>query len=145
MSVGVPAYRGEQVLRQSLPALLASDVPRAQWELIDVDDASPDDTAAVAAEYADVVVRLRGGPRGPAYARNRGTEASRGEIIVFIDADVCVDSPTLGKFVAAFRTEPELAAVFGSYDANPSAPGIVSQFRNLLHHHVHHQNAGEAE
>ncbi|HEU4370168.1 MAG TPA: glycosyl transferase, partial [Methylomirabilota bacterium] len=32
---------------------------------------------------------------------------------------------------------PDVAAVFGSYDAMPRAPGLVSQYRNLLHHFVH--------
>jgi hypothetical protein len=110
-----------------------------------VDDASGDDTAEVAAEYADTVLRLEGSARGPAYARNRGAEAARGEVLVFIDADVCVHPPALGAMAAAFLTDSGLAAVFGSYDANPTSPGLVSQFRNLLHHHVHHLGAGRAE
>jgi hypothetical protein len=36
-----------------------------------------------------------------------------------------------------FKEEPELDAIFGSYDADPAAPGLVSQFRNLLHCFVH--------
>ena len=40
--------------------------------------------------------------------------------------------------------DPGLAAVFGSYDDRPEAPGTVSQFRNLLHHHVHQEGAGPA-
>src|SRR5690606_34456798 len=35
-----------------------------------------------------------------------------------------------------------LAAVFGSYDDEPAAPGFLSQYRNLLHHFVH-QHASE--
>jgi GT2 family glycosyltransferase len=145
LSVVVPAHRGEVVLRQSLPALLASELPRTEWELIVVDDASGDDTAVVAAAWADVVVRLRTRPRGPAYARNRGAEIARGSIVVFIDADVCVHADTLSRIAGAFRDDADLAAVFGSYDAAPDAPGLVSQFRNLLHHHVHQLNAGAAE
>jgi GT2 family glycosyltransferase len=145
LSVVVPAHRGEEVLRRSLPALLGSGLPRREWELIVVDDASPDETAVVAAEYADVVVRLAGQPRGPAYARNRGIEMSRGDVVVFVDADVCVHTEALAKFAAAFRADEGVTAIFGSYDANPTAPGIVSQFRNLLHHHVHHMNGGSAE
>jgi hypothetical protein len=34
--------------------------------------------------------------------------------------------------------------VFGSYDDNPGGGGIVSDFRNLLHHHVHHEGVGVA-
>jgi GT2 family glycosyltransferase len=45
---------------------------------------------------------------------------------------------------AAFDEDPELDAVFGSYDDDPPGGSLVSDFRNLLHHHVHHQNAGAA-
>jgi hypothetical protein len=34
--------------------------------------------------------------------------------------------------------------VFGSYDASPRAPGLVSRYRNLLHHFVHQQGHREA-
>jgi GT2 family glycosyltransferase len=145
LSVIVPAHRGEEVLRQSLPALLGSDLPRADWELIVVDDASPDETRVVAAEYADVVVRLRGSPRGPAYARNRGVEVSRGEVVVFVDADVVVHSDVLRRMADAFHADAGLASIFGSYDDDPHAPGLISQFRNLLHHHVHQSSPGAAE
>lgn len=145
LSVIVPAYQGEGVLPHALAALAASDLPREFWELIVVDDASTDGTPLVAARYADAVVRLPGRPRGPGYARNRGAETARGEVLVFVDADVCVHPDTLRRFAWLFAADPELGAAFGSYDAAPPAPGLVSQYRNLLHHYVHHRNAGEAE
>lgn len=145
LSVVVPVHQGAPVLRRSLAALAASDLPRAAWELVVVDDASSDDTALIAAEYADTVVRLPRRPHGPAYARNRGFEVSRGECVVFLDADVCVHRDTLSQFARAFSEERDVSAVFGSYDDRPSDPGIVSQYRNLLHHHVHQQGAGDAE
>ena len=67
-----------------------------------VDDASTDETAVVAARYADTIVRLPGKPHGPAYARNRGFEASRGDVVIFIDADVCVHPDTLRRFAWRF-------------------------------------------
>lgn len=145
LSVIVPAYNGKRVLPRSLDALMASDLPRSCWELIVVDDASTDDTAIIAARYADVVVRLPGKPHGPAYARNRGFEAARGPVAVFIDADVCVRPDTLRRFAWLFADDLELGAVFGSYCDRPPAPGFISQYRNLMHHYVHHQNAGPAE
>ena len=78
LSVVVPAHNGKDVLPHSLGALLKSDMDRERWELVVVDDASRDETALVAARYADAVVRLPGQPRGPAYARYRGFEASSG-------------------------------------------------------------------
>jgi len=145
LSVIVPAHNGSAVLVQSLDALAASSLDRDRWELIVVDDASTDDTVAVAARHADRIVRLAPRPSGPSYARNRGVEVARGDIVVFVDADVCVHHDTLELFVAAFDAEPDVAAIFGSYDNDPSAPGIVSQYRNLLHHYVHQRSGGPAE
>ena len=62
LSVIVPAHQSADILPKSLAALRASDLPREGWELIVVDDASTDDTALVAARYADTVVQLAGNP-----------------------------------------------------------------------------------
>lgn len=145
LSVIVPAHQGAASLRPVLSALEASDLPRSEWELVVVDDASTDDTATIAAEFADTIVRLPGKPHGPAYARNRGFELTRGEVIVFVDADVCVHGDTLRRFAELFREDATLGAAFGSYDANPPARGFVSQYRNLLHRYHHVMNAGPAE
>lgn len=145
LSVVVAVHDGEAVLPRSLAALAASRLPRAEWELVVVDDACADASVLRAAEHADVVVRLPGRPHGPAYARNRGAEAARGDLLVFVDADVAVHPDTLGSFARLFAEEPELSAAFGSYDALPEAEGTVSQFRNLLHHYVHQQGGGAAE
>ena len=141
----VPVYQGVKVLGLSLAALARSTLSRECWELIVVDDGSTDASALVAARFADIVVRLPGKPRGPAYARNRGFEASRGDLVVFVDADVCVHPDTLGQFIELFDSRPDVSAIFGSYDSSPSHPGVISEFRNLLHHHVHQRGAGPAE
>lgn len=145
LSVVVPAHQGAKVLPLSLSALLRSDLPRHLWELIVVDDASTDDTSGVAARYADMVVRLPLLPGGPAFARNRGFEASRGDIVAFVDADVCVHRDSLRRMLAVMDQDPDVSALFGSYDSTPSHPSLVSEFRNLLHHFVHHRDAGDAE
>lgn len=145
ISVIMPAHNAESMLPGTLGALRASDMPEDDWELIVVDDASTDDTAVVAARFADTVVRLSGKPHGPAYARNRGSEVARGDCLAFIDADVVVRSDTLTRFAAVLRSERDVAAVFGAYDTSPPAPGLMSQYRNLLHHYVHSRNAGDVE
>ncbi len=146
LSVIVPARDAADTLPKALSALLRSDLPREQWELIVVDDASTDATVQVAGRYADAVLELPGPrPFGPAYARNRGCDIARGDVVVFIDADVCVHPDTLRKFADLFGADTSLGAAFGSYDANPATPGLVSQYRNLLHHHVHQRSGGEAE
>ena len=145
LSVIVPVHQGAKVLPKSLEALDRSDLPRSSWELIVVDDASRDDSALAAASFADVIVRIPARPYGPAYARNRGFEVSRGEYAVFVDADVCVHADTLRRFAAAFRDDPELSAVSGSYDDVPPVGGYVSRYRNLLQHFHHQQSAGPVD
>jgi len=81
---------------------------------------------------------------GPAAARNRGARQASGTVIVFVDADVEVHEDAFQRIRSAFDGDPGLAAIFGSYDDSPGADGMVSDFRNLLHHHVHHQGAGVA-
>ncbi len=144
LTVIVPARNGLSTLRQCLEGLVASDLPRDRFELMLVDDASTDETSLVAAEYCDTVVRLPGKAHGPAFARNRGSEVARGDILVFVDADVVVHPDALRRIALRFADETDLDALFGSYDDRPAAPGLVSQYRNLLHHYVHQQGVGEA-
>ena len=145
LSVIVPAYQGARLLPVTLGALAASDLPRDQWQLIVVDDASTDNTAAVAGRWADQVIALVGKPRGPGYARNRGVEASQSDWVVFVDADVRVHSDTLRRIREAIELDPDLDALFGAYDDAPPAPNFLSQYRNLLHRYTHLEGAGHAE
>ncbi len=145
LSVIVPAHDSARTLATCLDAIDRSDLPRDCWELIVVDDASADDSALIAAEYADTVISLPGNPRGPAYARNRGFEVSRGEGVVFIDPGARVHGDTLRRIALVFAHEPDVSAVFGSYDTSSPSVGVVSTYRNLLHHYVHRQTAGDAE
>jgi hypothetical protein len=81
---------------------------------------------------------------GPAAARNAGAAEASGEVLVFVDADVLPHADAFSRIRLAFDDDPELTAIFGSYDDEPGAPGAVSAFRNLLHHHVHQEGAGPA-
>jgi hypothetical protein len=145
VSVVVPVHDGAAVLALSLPALAASDLPRDDWELVVVDDASTDDSPQLAEAHADAVIRLEGPARGPAFARNRGAAEASGDVIVFVDADVRVRPDALRLFRDTLRDNPGVCAVFGAYDTEPAAPGLVSQYRNLVHHRVHADHAGDAD
>jgi glycosyltransferase involved in cell wall biosynthesis len=82
--------------------------------------------------------------QGPAAARNLGARQARQPILVFVDADVEIHSDALDRLRAHFCADPGLSAVFGSYDNQPAAPGLVSRYRNLLHHHTHSSHPGQA-
>jgi glycosyltransferase involved in cell wall biosynthesis len=142
ISVIVPAHNSASFLSTSLSAVNASDLPRSEWELIVVDDASTDETPGITAS-ADKVMRTGDSPRGPAFARNAGARLASGDVLVFIDADVAVHRDSLRLLITRLRDDAGLVAVFGAYDETPDAKTLVSRYRNLLHHYAHRQNAGE--
>jgi len=108
-----------------------------------VDDGSTDESRDVAREFGATLLET-GHRSGPAYARNLGSKAARGEILFFIDADVCVYPQTLTRVQANFDKDAELAAVIGSYDDLPGAQDFLSLYKNLMHCYVHHNSRREA-
>jgi 4-amino-4-deoxy-L-arabinose transferase-like glycosyltransferase len=143
LSLIIPVHNGGNTFRSALQALVAST--RRPDETIIVDDGSTDDSAAIAREHgATQVIALSGPPRGPAFARNRGVEAAQGDILVFLDADVAVHPETLARIEAQFAANPDIDALFGSYDDVPAARGVVTLYKNLLHHYVHQHGQREA-
>lgn len=139
-TVVIPARNAQSLLLTCLECLRESF--GCSYETIVVDDGSTDDTARVATEMGARVIRLDE-TVGPAVARNRGVDHARGAIVVFLDADVFVKPTTLAHLVATLRDSDD-DAVFGSYDSTPSASNLVSQYKNLFHHHTHQHAHSEA-
>ncbi len=134
LSVVVPVHNGGDDFERCLRRLRGSSW--ADYELLVVDDGSTDGSSHTAARHGAVVLR-HDRPLGPAAARNLGAEAASGDLIFFLDADVAVHADAVERALSRFLADPGLTALFGSYDDRPSAPGLVSRFRNLLHHYVH--------
>lgn len=141
ISVVVPVRNDPERLRKCLLSLRGSS--HVDHEVIVVDDASTDSTPEVAAELGVRLLQLER-RSGPGVARNHGARAAKGEIVVFVDADVCVHADTLAGFCRAFSGAPTPDAVFGAYDLSPPEPNLISQYKNLAHHFVHSEAAGEA-
>jgi glycosyltransferase involved in cell wall biosynthesis len=142
LSVVMPVYNGGEELRVCLQAVMGSTRPPD--EVVVVDDGSTDDSAAVAAACGALVLQLDGPPQGPARARNLAVALCIGDVLVFVDADVAVHADTLQRIEDCLLENNEVAAVFGSYDEAPPAPGLVSRYKNLMHHYVHQHGHREA-
>ena len=141
ISVIIPVHNGGENFRRCLSSL-AKAVPLPS-EIIVVADGDTDGSWHLAEGFGAQVLRLPS-PGGPARARNQGARMAWGDILFFVDADVAVCPDVIGQVAAAFRREPDLVAVFGSYDDAPAATNFLSQYKNLFHHYVHQTACEEA-
>lgn len=87
-SIIIPIYKVEQYLRQCIDSVLAQTY--TNFEIILVDDGSPDGCPAICDEYAnkDSRIKVIHKPNGGlSDARNAGLEVAKGEYVMFLDSD----------------------------------------------------------
>src|SRR2546421_2883563 len=141
ISVIVPVYNGGRYLERCLDALLASSY--SSYEVIVVDDASTDQSADIARRKGVTLLEMQK-QTGQSAGRNAAAERARGQILFFVDADVVVRPDTISRVASDFAANPDIAALFGSYDDEPAEKNFLSQYKNLQHHFVHQQGNREA-
>jgi dolichol-phosphate mannosyltransferase len=97
ISIVLATFNERELIRTTITELL-KEAPDAM-EIIVVDDDSPDGTASVAQSLAlpNVKVIKRVGTRGLASAFNRGIIESRGDIVGWMDADMCMPPAMIPK------------------------------------------------
>lgn len=101
ISIIIPVYNVEQFLPQCLNSILAQTYQ--DYEVILVDDGSPDGSGVICDEYAQKDVRFRVIHKqnaGVSAARNTGIEMAKGEWVSFIDSDDFVEPDYLASFDA---------------------------------------------
>ena len=119
-----------EVLRQVAAAL--GDTP---WELIFVDDSSPDGTAALAQEIGREDARVRCihriGRRGLAGACIEGFLATSAPVMAVMDADLQHDATLLARMLETLRAKSADLVIASRYSAGGSTGEGFSQFRQM--------------
>ncbi len=110
ISVVIPAYNEEQYLPKTLDSL--KHLERVPDEVIVVDGASTDNTPAVSRSHGAKVIIVRHGTIG--YARQKGLQEAKGEIVAFTDADTVVPKDWLSKIEKTLG-RPGVVGVFGTF------------------------------
>lgn len=130
VSVVMPAHNAEKFLSDSIRSVVAQSFP--QWELLVVDDASTDETFAVASEFAKVDGRIRlvrlDKNGGVAHARNVGIELARGQFLAFLDSDD-LWLPHKLEVQISFMKEKGAAFSFSSYRRLAPDGSLSSELR----------------
>ncbi|MDD5440151.1 MAG: glycosyltransferase family 2 protein [Candidatus Omnitrophica bacterium] len=127
ISIIVPVYNGEKTLGHCLSAVFAN-IREGAAEVIVVDDKSTDSSADIAKRYPCTLIELPEN-KGSGAARNAGMEKARGDIVLFIDADIVINGNTLGIIKEDFSRNPGPSAVVGILDAE-CGENFFSQYKN---------------
>lgn len=96
ISVIIPTYNEESVIKDCLNSL--KNQTFKDFEIIVVDDGSTDKTLEILSKEPKVKL-LRQKHIGPGLARNMGAENAKGEILVFVDADMTFDKNFLENLI----------------------------------------------
>lgn len=100
VSIVMPSYNTGRFIAESIRSVLAQTYEN--WELLIVDDCSPDDTDAVVARFDDPRIKYIKQEKnsGAAVARNRALAEAKGKWIAFLDSDDLWEPEKLCKQIA---------------------------------------------
>lgn len=147
-SVIMPAHRTERYVGEAIESVVAQS--RTDWELIVVDDSSPDRLADRVVEYLDdprITLHRLSRNVGASAARNVGATLARGAFLTMLDSDDRLEPDYLQLVAQEFERRPEVglvgfptnrlladdgAPLAVAPDPKPPVPGDVPPDRMLL-------------
>ena len=135
VSIVVPTYNQSDKLRRLFESLEAME-GAPPFEVVIVNDCSPDDTERVVRDWTrqervfpTEYLRLERNS-GPATARNAGTEKARGSIVVYTDSDCRAERSWLRKLVRKLDPESGVVGVGGAvWPLNPE--GFFARYNTV--------------
>lgn len=134
VTIIMPVHNEARRIGAKVENLLSLDYPRERMQILVIGDGCTDDSLerAVAAGQGLVTVVPLEGRGGKAAGLNAGLERATGEIIVFTDAGILLDRPSLRNLVGHF-TDPEIGCVSGEdYIEGSETEGLYGKLELLL-------------
>ena len=129
-SIIVPIYNVERYLEQCIESVLAQDYQN--YELILVDDGSPDNSIDICVKYAKQysnIVFIHKINGGVSDARNAGIQIARGEYLMFLDSDDYWEGTTILSNLQNIITENNPDVIF-NYMSSVYPDKIVNHYIN---------------
>jgi len=120
ISLIIPAYNEEKYILSTLASI--SKQSYKDVEIILVSDASTDATVRLASPSVDTLLEMKS-RKGPAFARNLGARVSKGEVLVFLDADT-----QLSPGVLSLIAEKTSDHMVGSCKIRPDSSRLKHRF-----------------
>jgi len=101
ISIIIPLFNEEKYISDCLNSLLLLDYPKDKYEIIVVDNGSTDTSCTIVEQYRVQLILCPEVKVGE--VRNYGVSQSKGELLVFIDADCTVDKNWLKQGINALK------------------------------------------
>ncbi|KAB7889784.1 glycosyltransferase family 2 protein [Poseidonibacter ostreae] len=131
VSIITPSYKSERFISQTIESVLSQTYQN--WEMIIVDDVSPDNSNEIIEEYTKKDSRIKliklEKNSGPAVARNRAIEEAKGRYISFLDADDLWKPDKLEKQIK-FMREKDCALSYSAYETMSEEGKLQNKFIN---------------
>jgi glycosyltransferase involved in cell wall biosynthesis len=134
VSMIIPVYNGGSFIEQKIANCLALDYPHDKLEVIIVSDGSTDETATLVRKNLKGPLHFYELPErgGKAKALNHGLARASGELIVFTDLSILLDSAALKNIVRKFY-DPSIGCISGEDRiAGSSGEGLYGRYELFL-------------
>ncbi|NDV69676.1 glycosyltransferase [Dysgonomonas sp. 25] len=132
-------YNREKYIYNALKSIAGQDYPAGNYEIVLINNNSTDSTEEICRQFSQDFPQidfryLVETNQGLSYARNRGVQESRGEILVFVDDDATVFEHYLSSIDTFFSQYPQAMACGGPivpvYETGE--PKWLSHYTNAL-------------
>ena len=125
LSILIPLYNKEKYVERCLTSLLNQDIPKAEYEIVIVDDGSKDSGPEIVEQYAKTnsnIQLIRQENQGPSAARNKCLDAAKGNYLYFMDADDYLAENVFGRLLSLCDQGNVGVLEFDTKETNNSEP-----------------------
>ncbi len=135
LSIIIPVYKVEKYLRKCLDSCLHQNISKEDYEIICVNDGSPDNSAQILDEYAAKHPNIRvvtQTNQGLSMARNNGLAVAQGDYVWFIDSDDWIEENCLAGICSALKSNPDLLQLNHqlTFEDNQKTVEVIVSFPN---------------
>ncbi len=138
LSLIVPAYNEQFILKSKIENCLQLDYPRSKLEIIFIIDGSTDKSSIIIQSFKEIKLLNEGIRKGKSFAINRAVEHTQAEILVFSDANTILNKEALLEMVKLY-SNPKVGGVAGEkkvmnkgFKETEIGEGIYWQYESLL-------------
>jgi len=136
LSFIVPCYKAEQYIERCITSLVRQDIPESEYEIICVNDCSPDNTRDRIVEikkvYKNIILIDHEVNKGPGCARNTGLRSAKGNYIWFVDSDDSITENILEETMLKLENNKLDIITFNFYDQKKNGD-YVRETANYIH------------